>query len=104
MFDPSWLRLIAVMDSLRDGVDGLTSRARSAVDSGATMIHLRLVDASARTLADVTRLVGAALGDVPLLVSDRADVAMAAGALGVHVSLGEVMPASLRRVVPAGFV
>ena len=41
-WDPASLRLIAITDSLRDGIDGLTARARNAVLGGATMLQLRL--------------------------------------------------------------
>ena len=42
--------------------------------------------------------------DVPLVVNDRADVALAAGAAGVHVGVDDLAPALLRRVVPPGFI
>jgi thiamine-phosphate pyrophosphorylase len=37
-------------------------------------------------------------------VNDRADVALAAGAAGVHVGVDDLSPALLRRVVPPGFI
>ena len=103
-FNPAVLRLIAITDSLRDGIPGLTDRARSAVAGGATMIQLRLADEHPRTLVDVARALRAALPDIPLLMNERADVALAAGAQGVHVNVDGITPAALRRVVPAGFI
>jgi thiamine-phosphate pyrophosphorylase len=103
-FDPAVLRLIAITDSLRDGIPGLTDRARSAVAGGATMIQLRLADEHPRTLVDVARALRTALPDIPLLVNERADVALAAGAQGVHVNVDGITPAALRRVVPLGFI
>ena len=103
-FDPSSLRLIAITDSLRDGIEGLSARAMAAVLGGATMLQLRLKDESARTLVEVARALRAIAPRIPLLVNDRADVAMAAGAQGVHVGVEDIAPAALRRVVPPGFI
>ena len=102
--DPATLRLVAITDSLRDGVDGLARRAAAAVHGGATMVQLRLKDETPRTLAEVARALRAAVPSVPLLVNDRADVALAAGADGVHVGTDDLSPAALRRVVPARFI
>lgn len=101
--DPATLRLIAIAGSLRDGVEGLVSRAQRAVLGGTTMIQLRLPDESPRTIVDVARALLSAV-DVPVLVNGRADVAMAAGAHGVHLSIDDLSPAVLRRIVPDGFV
>ena len=103
-WDPASLRLIAITDSLRDGIDGLASRALSAVLGGATMIQLRLNDESPRTLVEVARALRVALPQVPLLVNARADVALAAGAQGVHVGVDDIAPTVLRRIVPREFV
>ena len=103
-FDPASLRLIAITDSLRDGIEGLTARAVSAVLGGATMLQLRLKDETPRTLVEIARALRAAMPDVPLLVNDRADVALAAGAQGVHVGVDAISPASLRRVLPREMV
>lgn len=104
MIDPSVLRLVAITDSLRDGIDGLSARAASAVRGGATTIQLRLQDETPRVLVEVARALRAAVPDVPLIVNDRADVAMAAGAQGVHVGADGVSAIALRRIVPATFV
>jgi len=103
-FDASSVRLIAITDSLRDGPRGLALRAAAAVFGGATMIQLRLKEESARSLVEVARSIQAMVPDVPLVVNDRADVALAAGAAGVHVGVDDLAPALLRRVVPPGFI
>jgi thiamine-phosphate pyrophosphorylase len=104
VFDPAVLRLVAVTDSLRDGIDGLAGRAAAVVRGGATMVHLRLQNESPRTLVEVARALRLAVPGVPLLVNDRADIALAADADGVHVGTDGLSPAALRRVVPARFV
>jgi thiamine-phosphate pyrophosphorylase len=103
-FDPSSVRLIAITDSLRDGPRGLALRAAAAALGGATMIQLRLKEESARSLAEIARSILMMVPEVPLVVNDRADVALAAGAAGVHVGVDDLAPALLRRVVPPGFI
>ena len=97
------LRLIAITDDARDGVDGLVRRAVAAVRGGATMIQLRLKDVDPRDLIVVARTLVAAV-PVPVVVNDRADIALAAGAAGVHVGTDDIPASALRRVVPAGFI
>lgn len=104
MFDPAALELVAITDSLRDGIDGLAARAAAAVRGGATMLHLRLQDESPRTLVEVARALRRAAPSVSLIVNERADVALAAEADGVHVGSDGISPAALRRVVPARFI
>ena len=103
MIDPGALRLVAITDNLRDGVDGLVGRARAALRGGATMIHLRLPDESARTLTSAARSLAAAV-DVPLVVHCRVDVALAAGAAGVHLGIRDVDVADVRRLGGDDFI
>ena len=103
MIDPSILRLIAITDNIRDGQSGLIARAAAAAHGGATCIQLRLKDVSARDLVGVARELVRAVG-VPVLVNDRADVAIAAGAAGVHLGIDDVPAAAIRRIAPDGFI
>jgi thiamine-phosphate pyrophosphorylase len=41
---------------------------------------------------------------VPVIINDRADVALACGAAGVHVGVDDVPVAALRHIVPPGFI
>jgi thiamine-phosphate pyrophosphorylase len=105
MFDPDSLILIAITDDLRDGHEGLVARAVAAVRGGATMIQLRLKDVDARTQVEVARALLAALPPgVPLVVNDRVDVALVAGAAGVHVGVDDLPVAAVRRITPPGFI
>jgi thiamine-phosphate pyrophosphorylase len=54
-------------------------------------------------LVDVGRALVAAL-TVPVVVNDRADVALICGAAGVHVGIDDVPVAALRHVLPPGFI
>ena len=103
MIDVSILRLIAITDNIRDGQEGLIARAAAAAHGGATCIQLRLKDVSARDLVGVARELVRALG-VPVLVNDRADVAIAAGAAGAHLGVDDVPAAAIRRIAPDGFI
>lgn len=102
-WNPSALRLIAITDSLRDGMQGLAERAQLLAMGGVTMIQLRLREESPRTLVEVARVLITAVPGIPLIVT-RADVAMAAGAQGVHLGSDDVAPELLRRIVPPDFV
>ena len=63
------------------------------------MVQLRLKDESARVLVEVARALREALPGVPLLVNDRADVALAAGADGVHVGQADDQVRAVREHV-----
>lgn len=97
------LRLVAITDNLRDGVDGLAARAGAAVRGGATMVQLRLKGADARTIVSAARRLVRDL-TVPVIVNDRVDVALAAEAAGAHLGADDLPVAAARRIVPAGFI
>jgi thiamine-phosphate pyrophosphorylase len=103
VIDPATVRLIAITDHIRDGKDGLISRAAAAAHGGATCIQLRLKDVPARDLVGVARELVRAVG-VPVIVNDRADVAIAAGAAGVHLGPEDVPPSAIRKMAPAEFI
>jgi thiamine-phosphate pyrophosphorylase len=103
VFDPGTLTVVAITDGLGEGPEALVRRAAAAVRGGATMVQLRLKDVDARTQVEVARRLVAAL-PVPVIVNDRADVALAAGAAGVHVGADDLPAAAVRRIVPAGFI
>jgi thiamine-phosphate pyrophosphorylase len=103
LFDPMMLRLMAVTDGLQGGMDDLASRVAAAVCGGATCVQVRLKDVSPREIAEVTRTILARV-DVPVFVNDRFDVALAAGAAGVHLGTEDLPVADVRRVTPPEFV
>lgn len=96
------LRLLLVTDDrLLAGRDPLAT-CRAAVAGGATAVQLRLKDVSAGELLRLARAMVADL-PVPVFVNDRLDVALAAGAAGVHLGSDDLAPALARQIVPAGF-
>jgi thiamine-phosphate pyrophosphorylase len=101
--DSAALTLVAIADTLRDGLEELVARSLSAVESGATAVHLRLKGEDARTLVDAGRALIAALS-VPVIVHDRVDVAVACGAAGVHLSPEEMPTAVVRGIARDGML
>ena len=103
MLDVAILRLVAITDDAPERRATLVERAALAVRGGATCIQLRLKNAGPREVVDVARALVAAV-TVPVIVNDRADIALAAGAAGVHVGDVDLPVVAIRRFAPDGFV
>ena len=84
----------------------LADVVRAAVAGGVTCVQLREKEASAREFAAAARELVALLRPlgVPLIVNDRIDVALAAGADGVHVGQQALSVADARRLGPPGWI
>jgi thiamine-phosphate pyrophosphorylase len=80
------LRLYALVDPAVAGGRTLVDLAQRIADS-ATLVQLRDKHGSTRAMVEETRALRAVLepADIPLLVNDRVDVALAAEADGVHI-------------------
>lgn len=76
---------------------------RAAVQGGAGVIQVRWKDGAPAAVLELTRALVAALA-VPVLVNDRVDVALAAGAAGAHLGWDDVPLGALRPHVPADFL
>jgi thiamine-phosphate pyrophosphorylase len=97
------VRLMLVTDDRSvDGRD-LVSLAQAAERGGATSVQLRLKRATARELAQLARRLVQTLR-IPVLVNDRPDVAIAAGAAGAHLGPDDMPIDLVRRIAPPGFV
>lgn len=86
-------------------VDSLVAQVNAAVSAGVDLVQLRETDLEA---ADLLRLTVRILGDIPeargrLVVNERLDVAIAAGAAGVHLRERSLSVGEARRLAPAGF-
>jgi thiamine-phosphate pyrophosphorylase len=77
--------------------------ARAAERGGVSSVQLRLKQATPRDLAQLVRALLQALR-IPVLVNDRPDVAIAAGAAGVHLGPDDLTVDLTRRIAPPGFV
>ncbi|MCU0615826.1 MAG: thiamine phosphate synthase [Gemmatimonadaceae bacterium] len=97
------IRLIAITDDLRDGVDGLVARATAAERGGATMVQVRFKALTSRELLRITRALVGAL-QIPVVVNDRLDIALAADAAGVHVGITDLPVRIARALAPEHFL
>ena len=86
-------------------IDMLVDIAAAAVDAGVDVIQVREHDLPTRALTDVvTRLVDVAHGKgSTIVVNDRLDVALAAGAHGVHLKAAPIAIDRIRSMAPNGF-
>ncbi|MGY1704192.1 thiamine phosphate synthase [Geodermatophilus sp. SYSU D00697] len=103
-FDPT---LYLVTDTGLSRPRPVADVVRAAVAGGVTAVQVRDKTASRRELLELTRSVQAALADrrdVPVVVNDAVDVALLAGAGGVHVGQDDLPPAEVRRLLGPGVV
>ena len=99
------LRLVVILDTgvARELKADLETLARRAAEGGATMLQVRAKRESAGDLADLARRVIGAAGGLPVIVNDRLDVAIAAGAAGCHLGQDDFPIADALRLAPPGF-
>ena len=101
----SWRwRLYVIVDASAVEGRSLADVAQAAIQGGADVIQLRDTSASAKrlfeeaeTLLNVTRP-----AKVPLIINDRADVAAAAGADGVHLGQDDLPVSAARAILGRG--
>jgi thiamine-phosphate pyrophosphorylase len=93
--------LYGLLDSgllLEDRIPGC---AVELADAGVEILQLRAKDYSTRRFMDLALNTMAALRGrkVPLIINDRVDVALAAGAAGVHLGRDDLAPVDARRLL-----
>ena len=91
----------------RKGLDGdILDAIEAAAADGVDWIQIREKDLCPRELLDLTRAALSRVEKYPtkILVNSRLDVALAAGAHGVHLTSDGPSPGSLRSIVPANFL
>jgi thiamine-phosphate pyrophosphorylase len=101
------IRLYALVDPARAGGRSLAELAALLAAGGATLVQLRDKHGSTRVMVEAARAIKSALAParIPLIVNDRADVALAAGADGVHVGQDDMAVADARRLLgPAAII
>ena len=84
----------------------LLQQARYAVDAGVDVLQIRERDLEAGDLVEITKaIVEVSRGSrTRVVVNDRVDVALAAGAAGVHLPGHGLRPFEVRQIVPAKFI
>jgi thiamine-phosphate diphosphorylase len=95
-----------ITDRGRDGADATVERVGWAARAGVHLVQVRERDLDGGPLtALVRRCVAAVRGSrARVLVNDRVDVALAAGAHGVHLRADSMPAARVRTLCPPGFV
>jgi thiamine-phosphate pyrophosphorylase len=95
------LRLNAIVDPERAGGRDLAELARLCAAGGATLVQLRDKLSETRAMVAEARAIKQALAPllVPFVVNDRVDVALAAGADGVHLGQDDMAVADARRLL-----
>jgi thiamine-phosphate diphosphorylase len=88
------------------GLEGLVARLAQAAAAGVDLLQIREPDLAGGDLVALVQRVLAAVADTParVVVNDRMDVALAAGAHGVHLRGDSIDTAAARRLAPAGFL
>lgn len=103
---PFDLSVYLVTDAALCGARGVPAVVERAVAGGATMVQLRDKEASTRVLLEEALALLALLRPlgIPLIVNDRVDVALAAGADGVHVGQDDMPALPARRLIGEGLL
>jgi thiamine-phosphate pyrophosphorylase len=95
------LSLYGILDPKRAQARDLGSLARHAIDGGVTFLQLRDKTGHTRDMVEAARAIIAVARprSVPVVINDRVDVALAAGADGVHIGEHDMTPVDARRLL-----
>lgn len=96
------VRLIAIADPAVLGGRDLVGAAQRAEAGGATLLQLRMKHAPAGAMFQMAQQLLRAV-TIPVYINDRADVALAAGAHGVHLGADDVPAAAVRELAAPSF-
>ena len=91
-------RLYLITDSTDYSLDEFLFRVEEAIKGGVTLLQLREKERTTREYIDLAERVHKITTryNVPLIIDDRVDVALAVGAEGVHLGMSD-MPVSVAR-------
>lgn len=105
-FNKDMLLLYAVTDRSHVGEQTLEEQVEDALRGGVTMVQLREKDLSDDELtAEAEKLCALCHRyGVPLIINDRADIALAVGADGVHVGIEDTPVSEIRRIAGSDFI
>ena len=92
------LSVYVVLDLDTTAAEAIVTLAQAAAAGGATLLQLRDKRGPARRTVELARALIAAV-DLPLVVNDRVDVAVAADAVGAHVGQDDLPAAAARAIL-----
>lgn len=95
---PVDLSVYVVLDLETTPPDAIVPLAQAVAAGGATVLQLRDKRGPARRTVELARALIAAVA-LPLVVNDRVDVAIAAGAAGAHVGQDDLPPLAARAIL-----
>ncbi len=98
----SEIRLLAIASPPFLSKESVLAKCRAAENGGVTAVQLRLKTEPSSALLAIAKELVATLS-IPVYVNDRADIALAAGASGVHVGADDSPPAAVRKIAPRAF-
>ena len=101
---PADWKLYVIIDRAASGDRDLADVAAAAIRGGADVLQFRDKTASARAfMKEAERLLSVARrANVPLIINDRVEVALAVGADGVHLGQEDLPLAATRRILGPG--
>ena len=87
------------------GDDDPVGKARAAIEGGAAVVQVRMKSSPAGAILEAAReIVALSRGRALVIVNDRADLAVLAGADGVHVGDDDLPAPEARRIVGPGML
>lgn len=100
------LSLYLVTDSKFCADRGVLATVRMAIEGGVSIVQLRDKNASARELAQLALALIEILKEkqIPLIINDRLDVALATGADGVHLGQSDLDAPAARKIAGPRFI
>jgi thiamine-phosphate pyrophosphorylase len=99
--NPVDITLYAIADPARSLDRPLDLLASDATAGGATLVQYRDKHSATRAMYEQALEINEALwkSNVPLIINDRADIAFAAGAAGVHLGQDDLFPSDAREIL-----
>ena len=105
-FNKDMLLLYAVTNRTEEDKEVFLKQIEDALKGGVTILQLREKNLDKESFLQEAKEVKALCEkyNVPLIINDRADIAIEAGADGVHVGIEDMSVEEIRKMAPEGFI